>query len=81
MAAGLILCLACTAAAHVHTVARMVTGSGGEPLAAGDLRLRATVGEGVAGPAAPAGGLRLTSGFWAGVPQPFDVYLPVVNRE
>lgn len=80
IATGLTLILLCTAAAQVHTVERMVIG-GGHPVVAGDLRLYMTVGEGIAGPADPTGRLHLTSGFWAGIPQPFDLYLPVVEGE
>jgi hypothetical protein len=56
-----------------------VIGSGGGPVASGQVDLDATIGQAVAGTTS-AGGYSLCSGYWCGAADRHTVYLPLVLK-
>ena len=59
---------------------REVVGGGASDSTAGDVTLRATLGQPVVGPVS-GGGVTLGQGFWRGAPWGYKIYLPLVIRD
>lgn len=85
LALALSLLVAGVALANGGVEPRWVLGGGASDSAAGDVTLRATLGQPVVGVVTSGGGdVTLGQGFWCGGSLPeggYDIYLPLVIRD